>query len=494
MSRPRPAAAPAPSARRAVAVAATTQTMVVLDTAVLAIALPWMAGDLHISAGMLPWVMNAYALPFAGCLLLGGRICDLFGPVTALRTGLGLFAVASLGAGLAPSLDVLLLCRGLQGVGGALLSPASLALLTGATAAGAERERAIGVWSIAASVGASASALLGGVLTQTLGWRWVLLINVLIAPPLFLGSRGLGQRPAAQAPTLRRRSQLDVPGVLLFLLGFASLNLAATADGGEEQMTRSLLAGVAAVAGLTVFVLVERRVRHPLLPLRLLRSGHVAYTNGAAAALLAGTAATGYYSTLYAQEVSGLSPLATAGLMLPATVAGVVTARRIPRLVGRWGERSCRTAGPVLTAVAQLGLAVCMKEGVPFAALIPIQLVLAVGSSIAVITLTSAASRSLPPHQSGLAGGLITASGQSGSSIGLAALTGIAAALTATAGATSTAERSSAVVDQVAFALPVGAVLAVVAAFLARRIPLVPVTHVTSGQHSPRPDDCDAAT
>ncbi len=489
---------------RAVVVAAATQTMVVLDTAVLAIALPRMASDLHISAGTLPWVMNSYALPFAGFLLLGGRIADLVGPVAALRTGLVVFAAASLGAGLAPSVEVLLLCRALQGLGGALLSPAGLSLLSDATPPGVERERAIAVWSIAASVGASASSLFGGVLTQTLGWRWVLLINVLIAPPLFLAARGLARRgvgarrhpapsvsrsPSSPAPA--RRGGLDVPGVLLFLVAFASLNLAATVGDGGSQLVRSVSAGAVAVVALAGFVLVERRARHPLLPMRLLRQPRVAYTNGAAAALLAGTAATGFYTTLYAQDVTGLSPLTTALCMLPATVAGVLVARRVPWLITRTGERNCRTLGPLIAAAAQGGLALCMAGRVSFPALIPLLVLYAVGTSIAVITLTSSASRSLPPHQAGLAGGLITASGQSGSSIGLAALTGFAAALTATAGATSPAERSGAVVEQVGVALPVGAALAVVAALLARRIPAVALTQAGARHQVPRSDDCD---
>lgn len=455
--------------RRAVAVAASTQMMVVVDGAVLAIALPRMATELDIASGALPWVMNSYALPFAGCLLLGGRIADMIGPTAAVRIGLAVFAVASLGAGAAPSFEALLAFRALQGVGAALLSPASLALLTSVTPPGAERERAVAVWSVTAAVGASASALFGGLLTQTMGWRWVLLINVVIAPVLLLASRSVRPRPLS---TDRRPKGLDLPGVLLFLVAFVSLDLAATAGGGGSQLARSVLAGGIAVLALTGLVLVERKVRHPLLPLHLLRQRRVAYTNGAAIALMAGGAATGYYTTLYAQDVTGLSPLVTALCMLPATVAGVLVSRRVAWLIGKLGERNCRTAGPLLAAGAQLGLALCESLRVPFYALIPLLVVLSVGSSVAVITLTSSATRSLPPHQSGLAGGLITASGQSGASIGLAALTGVAAGLTATAAGTSSADRADAVVGQVGIALPLAAALALVAALLARRIPL----------------------
>lgn len=456
-------------ARRAVAVASATQMMVVLDGAVLAIALPRMAGDLGVGTGSLPWVMNAYALPFAGCLLLGGRISDLIGPVAALRIGLSVFAAGSLGAGLAPSFGVLLACRAVQGLGGALLSPASLVLLTRATPPGTERERAIAVWSVTAAIGASASALFGGLLTQTLGWRWVLLINVLIAPLLFVAGRAAAP---PWEPDARRPRGLDVPGALLFVVAFAGLDLAATVDGSGSQVLRSVLAGGVAVAALGALVVTERRVRHPLLPLGLLRSPRVAYTNAAAVALLAATAATGYYTTLYAQDVAGLPPLTTALWMLPGTVIGVLTSRNVPRLVVALGERNCRTLGPVLVVAAQLGLAVCERARVPFGALVPLLVLLSVGGSIAVITLTSSATRSLPSHQAGLAGGLITASGQSGGSLGLAALTGVAAAFTAASGAVSHAARSAAIVHQVGIALPLGALLALAATFLARRIPL----------------------
>ncbi|MDL4821829.1 MFS transporter [Actinomadura opuntiae] len=449
------------------AVAAGTQMMVVLDTAVLAIALPRMAADLHIPTGALPWVMNAYALPFAAFLLLGGRIADLVGPVATLRIGLAVFAAASAGAGLAPSLGVLLACRGLQGLGGAMLSPASLALLTRSTAAGTERERAIAVWGVTASVGASASALFGGLLTQTLGWRWVLLINVAIAPLLAAAGRGLPRDVSHE----KRPEGLDLVGMSLLVIAFGGIDLAATATGGGSQPLRSILAGGVAAAALGGLVMAERRVRHPLLPLRLLRSPRVAYTNAAAVALLAGTAATTYYTTLYAQDVSGLAPLTTAVCMLPATVSSVLTARAVPRLVVAVGTRNCRTAGPVLVALAQLGLAAGEHSHVEFAALIPLLVVQAVGSSISVITLTSSATRSLPAHQAGLAGGLITVSGQSGASIGLATLTGLAAALTATVDGSTAAARSAAIVGQVTIALPLGAVLATAAALLARRIP-----------------------
>jgi MFS family permease len=462
--------------RRAVALASATQMMVVLDSAVLSVALPRMASDLDIGSGALPWVMNAYALPFAGCLLLGGRIADLLGPVRCLRIGLVAFAAASLGAGLAPSFGVLLACRAVQGLGGALLSPASLVLLTRATPVGTERERAIAVWSVTASIGASASALFGGVLTQTLGWRWVLLINVAIAPLLFGAGRGVAARGV---PDDRAPRGLDVPGALLFMVAFGGLDLAATAGGGGSQALRSAVAAAVALAALAGLVLVERKVRHPLLPLHLLRSPRVAYTNAAAVMLLGGTAATSYYTTLYAQDVCGLAPLTTALWMLPGTVVGVLTARNVPRLILAVGERNGRTAGPLLVALALAGLAGCEHARVPFAALIPLLVVMSAGGSLAVVTLTSSATRSLPPSQAGLAGGLITASGQSGGSIGLAALTGVAAALTATAGATTAAARSAAVVDQVGYALPLGAGLALAATFLARRIPSGQAEHET---------------
>jgi predicted MFS family arabinose efflux permease len=375
--------------------------------------------------------------------------------------------LGSLGAGLAPTLPVLLACRSLQGLGGALLSPASLALLTGSSRAGAEREHAIAIWSVTASVGAAASALFGGVLTQTLGWRWVLLINVFLAPLLLAGSRGVAVRARGDRGRAR---ELDVAGAVLFLLAFGGADLAATIGGGD-QLVRSLSAGGVAIASLLVLVFVERRVRHPLLPLGLLRLPQVAYTNGAAVLLLAGNAASGFYLTQYAQDVAGLTPLQTALCLLPTAAFGMGTARAVPALISRLGDRRCRTLGPSLSGLGQLALALGLHAHLAFPALIPFMVLSSVGSSIAVVTLTSAATRSLPAHQAGLAGGLISTAGQSGSSVGLAVLTGVAAAITMTAGATTTAARATAIPPQAAIALSLGALLSFGAAVLANRIP-----------------------
>jgi MFS family permease len=459
------------SNRYAVAVAAATQMLVVLDGAVLSVALPQLAADLRIETGALPWVINAYTLPFAGLLLLGGRVADLIGPGSSIRVGVSIFALASLAAGSSPNLTVLLISRALQGMGAALLSPASLALLTHSTSAGIERERAIAIWSVTASVGASSSALFGGVLTQLAGWRWVLLINVALAPALYFGTLRVGRKSVAlEADTPRPPRGIDLPGTLLFLVAFGSADLAAT-GGGSSSVLRTGAAAALAVAALAGLVVVERRARHPLLPLHLLRRPEITFPNGAAVLLLAGTAAMGYYFSQYAQDVLLLSPFQTALTLLPGAMAGMLTASRVPALVRSFGERRVRTLGPAMAGISLALLAGAQSRHWGPWQLTLMLITMAIGGTISVVTLTAAATRSLPRSQAGLASGLISTSGQAGGSLGLALLTGVAGAVTGTATASTAMARSAAITSQLVIALPIGAGLVLLGALCAFRIP-----------------------
>ncbi|WP_157875281.1 MFS transporter [Arthrobacter sp. PAMC 25486] len=451
-------------ARRAVIIASITQLVVVLDGAVLLIALPLLAQDLGVGVASLPWVANAYALTMAGTLLLGGRIADLFGAVACLRLGLALFAVASLGAGLAPTFEILILFRLFQGLAAALLSPASLALITNSTSVGVDRERAIATWAVTATIGGTLGALLGGAVTQLIDWRWTLLINVFLAPALILMTKGITLGRAVEGGRPKRR-HYDFPGaaLLLVFVGFIMLSVTLSVDGRIRGW-----AVVVAVAALAAFVAVERRSAYPILPLSVMRSPRVTLTNGAAFLLMAGLAASGFYTSLYAQLVSGLSPIVTALALLPSAVASAVVAKLVPRLICRFGERALRASAPLLAAFASLLLAVAAFFQLPFAALIPLLILQSIGASIAVVTLTSASTRSLPARSAGLAGGLITTAGQVGSSIGLAVLVGLAALV---AGSGSDSHETGSIAVQMAVALAAGAVSTVTAGLLAQQIP-----------------------
>jgi MFS family permease len=458
---------------RAVAVASITQLMVVLDGAVLTIALPSLASELHVAVASLPWVANAYALVLAGSLLLGGRIADLFGAVPCLRFGLALFALASLGAGFSPTFGWLLFFRVLQGFGAALLSPAGLALLSDSTSPGRDRERAIATWAITATIGATVGALVGGTLTQLFDWRWTLLINVAIAPVLLILTRDIGRRRRAGEERLRR-AHFDIPGAALFLIGISSLTLAVT--GSVEPLVR--LAGAAtAMAALTIFVFVELRGEHPVLPLRIVFTRRVGITNGAALLLIAGLSVVGFYTSLYAQVVTGLTPVQTALLLLPSAVAGAVMSRFVARVVSRFGEKNVRTAAPLVVAAAVALMAIVTLFQPPFWVMVPLMVLESVGAGAAVIVLTAASTRSLPPNRAGLAGGLITTSGQVGSSVGLALITSIAAALVG-GGSTSLSDIAPrALTGQMAIALGIGAALTAGSSCFARRIPLGHAIH-----------------
>lgn len=455
---------------RAILIAAFTQLVVVLDGAVLTIALPSLASDLHVAVASLPWVANAYALPLAGSLLLGGRIADLFGAVPCLRVGLVLLAIASLGAGLAPTFEWLLFFRVAQALGAALLSPASLALLTDSTSPGHERERGIAIWSVTAVIGGAVGALVGGALTQVFDWRWTMLINVALAPAIVLLTRGIGRRREPSGERVRHQ-HFDVPGTLLFILGIGGLTLAVTLS---VPSSVRWIAAVIAIAALAAFGLVESRSIHPLLPLRLLLTARVGLTNAAAFLMMAGLAVTGFYTSLYAQVVSGLSPLTTALLLLPSAIAAAVASRLVPRLIARFGERSLRTAASLTAAGALAALAGLTLLHPPFALMVPILVVQSAGASVGVIVLTSASTRSLPLHQAGLAGGLITTAGQVGSSVGLALLTGVAAAVVGGAQSGLASVDPAALAGQMAVAIALGAVVTALSAIAARAIPLAP--------------------
>ncbi|GFJ89570.1 MFS transporter [Phytohabitans rumicis] len=303
------------------------QFLVVLDVSIVNVALPAMRDDLGFGATGLEWVVNAYALTFAGFLLLGGRAADLYGRRRTLIAGLALFAGASLVGGLATAPGVLVAARAAQGLGGALLMPATLAILTTTYPEGPKRARAIAVWSAVGAAGGAAGSVFGGLLTDLLSWRWTLLINVpigaavIVAALLVLdpGRDGAGRR-------------LDVLGAVTATAGLSALALGVT-----QTALVPLLVGLALLA---VFVAVQARVaRQPLMPLRIFRSRAVTGAN--VVILLTGAAgfAMWYFISLYLQNVRGYGALTTGLAFLPHTFAIIVAARLAPRLMTRFGVR-----------------------------------------------------------------------------------------------------------------------------------------------------------
>ena len=244
------------------------QFLVVLDVSVVNVALPSIRADLALSGSGLQWVVNAYALTFAGFLLLGGRAADLFGRKRVFLVGLGLFTLASLGGGLAQHPWQLVTARAVQGLGAAVLSPATLTILTTSFPQGAARTRAIGTWTAVGAGGGAAGGLFGGVLTDYLSWRWVLLVNVPVGALVLV----LAALRLAESRSAGGRRRLDVPGALLVTAGVAALAYGIVRSGQYGFTSRQALEPLAAgVVLLAVFVLVETRTAVPLMPLALLR-------------------------------------------------------------------------------------------------------------------------------------------------------------------------------------------------------------------------------
>ena len=332
--------------RRGIALALVlgAQLMIILDMTVVNIALPSIARGLHFSAPSLSWVLNAYTLTFGGLLLLGGRAGDILGRRRVFIAGIALFTAASLAGGLATSAAWLLAARAVQGVGGAIASPAVLALITASFAEGRERTRALGIYTAVAMGGGSLGLVLGGVITEWVSWRWVLFVNVPIgiavalAAPLFL--------PESQ----RQPGRFDIAGALTSTAGMTALVygfIRAASDGWANRV--ALGAFAAAVVLLGLFVVNESRARQPITPLRLFADRGRAGSYLARLLLVAGMFGMFFFLTQFVQDILGFSPLRAGISFLPMTAALFAVSRLSPRLLARFraqaahaGRACCR--------------------------------------------------------------------------------------------------------------------------------------------------------
>lgn len=432
-----------------VALACAGQFLVVLDVSVVNVALPSMRADLGMSASGLQWVVNAYAIAFAGFMLLGGRAGDLYGRKRMFLVGLGLFTVASLGGGLAQERWQLLVARAAQGLGAAVLAPSTLTILTAAVPEGAARARAIATWTAVGAGGGAAGGLVGGLLVETLSWRWVLLINVPVGAVVLLGSVLL--LTESRAGDGRR---LDLPGALLVTAGLATLAYGISqteAEGWTAAATLvPLCAGLALIA---LFLLVESRTAAPLMPLGLLRVRSVSSAN--AAMFLCGSAmfCMWYFMTLYAQNVLGYSPLDAGLALVPSSLAVVLGSKLAPRFMRAVGARRVAALGTVV-AVAGFGWQSTMSAdgGYVVGIMIP-GILMMLGAGLAATPLAALATSGAAPGEAGLVSGLVNTSRTMGGSLGLAVLSTIAAARTAGSGT------PQALTEGYALAFRVGAVV-----------------------------------
>jgi EmrB/QacA subfamily drug resistance transporter len=411
----------------ALALIVTAQFMVILDVAIVNVALPSIKSDLNFSQTNLQWVISAYAIMFGGALLLGGRLADLLGRRRLFITGLALFAGSSLLCGLAWSESSLIGFRALQGLGGALLAPAALSLLMTRFAEGRERNLALGIYGAASGSGAAAGVLLGGLLTSYLSWSWIFFINV----PVGLAAIGLAPLLLPESRAELAHRHFDFPGAASITAGLMLLVYAmtrATSDGWGASSTLALLAG--AVALVLAFVVIELRSPSPLLPLRIFRSRTLAAANVAMAIVGAVAFSEFFVLTLYLQDVLHYSAVESGVAFAGFALAVVVVSNVAQVIVGRVGVRPTLTAGLLVSALSVAWLTRLPVDGHYFWDLFPGFVLGGAGMGLSFVPVTIASLTGVERSDAGVASGLINTSRQIGGAIGIAAISAVAATST----------------------------------------------------------------
>ena len=409
----------------ALALVVTGQFMVILDVAIVNVALPSIKADLGFSRASLQWIVSAYAIVFGGTLLLGGRLADLLGRRRMFISGLIVFAATSLLCGLAWSAGSLVAFRALQGLGGALLAPAALSLLMTTFTEGRGRNLALGIYGAASGSGAAAGVLLGGLLTSYLSWSWVFFINL----PVGIAAAMLTPLVLFESRAHNARRHFDLTGAASVTAGLMLLVYALTraeSDGWASGSTLALLAGAATL--LVVFVAAELRSPSPLLPLRIFRLRTLTAANAIMTILGAVTFSEFFLLTLYLQEVLGYSAIQSGAAFAGFALTVVVVSNVAQVVVGRVGIRATLTCGLLMSA-ASVGLLTRLPlEGRYVPDLFPAFILGGAGLGLSFVPITIAGLAGVKGSDAGVASGLINTSRQIGGAVGLAAVSTIAAA------------------------------------------------------------------
>jgi EmrB/QacA subfamily drug resistance transporter len=410
----------------ALALLAATQFVLVLDASIVNVALPSIGRDLNVGAGDLSWVVNAYILMFGGFLLLGGRLADFLGRRRMYVAGLALFAAASLAGALAQSALWLIVARAAQGLGAALVSPAALALLMTLFEEGSERNRALGVWAALGGSGGAAGAILGGVLTDGLGWEAVLLVNV----PIGLAAGAAAMRLLLESRT-EQRGSFDMRGAVTVTAGLTALvyALVGANDAGWGSVQTLGLAGLA-LALLAGFVVAEGRSREPLVPLRIFRNRALRGANLITVLNTGALFPMFFFITLYTQDVLGYSAVESGLAQLPLATTIAAAATLAPRLVARVGYPPALAGGLTLLAAGLAWLSQLEPDASYVAALLLPSLVVGVGEGAVWVSSMVGATSGADESESGLASGLVNTTQQLGGALGVAALVALATSQT----------------------------------------------------------------
>ena len=410
--------------------------MIVLDTTIVNVALPSIRADLGFTETSLVWVVNAYMLTFGGFLLLGGRLGDLYGHRRLFVVGIVLFTLASLGCGVAPTQAVLIAARALQGLGGAVVSAVALSLIMNLFTEPAERAKAMGVYGFVCASGGSIGVLLGGMLTGTLGWRSVFLVNLPIGVAVVL----LCLRLLPAGARAAQRARLDWIGAGSITLSLM-LAVYAVVNGNAAGWTSTQTLGLLGLAGalFIAFVLVEMKVAVPLMPLSLFKRRNVAVANVVGVLWAAAMFAWFFLSALYMQLVLGYSPWQVGLGFLPANlIMAVFSLGLSARIVMKWGIRSPLAVGLLMAAAGLALFARAPVQGGFLIDVLPGMLLLGLGGGIAFNPVLLAAMSDVDPADSGLASGVVNTAFMMGGALGLAVLASGAAARTASLQAAGT--------------------------------------------------------
>jgi EmrB/QacA subfamily drug resistance transporter len=399
------------------------QFVVVLDASIVNVALPTIKEALDFTESSLPWVVNAYVLTFGGFLLLGGRLADLLGRRRVFMFGLVLFAIASLFGGLATTSGQLVAARAVQGLGAAILSPAALSIVATTFKDGAERNKALGIWGAVAGSGGAAGVLLGGVLTEYVGWEWVLWVNV----PIGIAAAALAPSLIAETRDENETRHFDVAGAATITLGLSALVFAlldAEDAGWGSAQTIGILAFSAVM--LIAFVVIERRSQAPLVPFRIFRLRTITGANVVGILVGASLFSMFYFISLYMQQVLGYSAIKAGLSYLPLAIAIILSAGIASALVTKVGFKPILATGMVLIATGLAWFSQISLDGTFLADILGPSLLAAVGLGFAFVPVTIAAVSGVEDREQGLASGLINTSQQVGGALGLAILAAIA--------------------------------------------------------------------
>jgi EmrB/QacA subfamily drug resistance transporter len=410
------------SANAVLAVVAVAQFMVVLDASVVNVALPSIQRDVGFSEQSLSWVLNAYTLLFGGFLLLGGRAADRLGRRRLFMAGMALFAGASFACGLSQSEATLLIARGAQGLGGAMVSPAALSIILTTFAEGSERNRALAVWGAIAGAGGAVGLLLGGAIVEVLSWRWVFFVNVPIGAAVLV----LAPRILAESRAESVRGGYDVEGATAITLGTMALvfTLIKANDWGWGS-TRTL-AGLAVSAALLVaFVWIERRNANPLVPLRIFSNRSLAASDATMLLVAAALFGVFFFCTLYLQQVLGYNALKTGVAYLPLSISLIAASGLASRVVDRLTPKPVLVGGLLIATVGFALFTRLDAHGDYAGQVLPAMVVIGIGVGMSFVPITIAATTGVAAGDSGLASGLLNTTQQVGGSLGLAVLSAV---------------------------------------------------------------------